>query len=1485
MQSNTPGTESCTPWQLIQNALPLVFNSNHLTHFHCLSEPDTHFKFHNSVVPSRSETELSMPDLFACSTKFLQPLLHSVKKPESSDQIEEVLGANFYDALSFLAVLSSTELHKYVDIIAAEKSVPADVRVVNFGMNATVSMSGFIVGRENESQQIEVYLRRVFEDSLQAGQASDHCPIVLLHGEPGTGKSSLAFRELEKLQKEFDRKKDVYRHIVYGRGAQAVRNGLHAMGLALLGMDSDAPVDKVLGSLKTFLQKQRFVILADDIDTHGAKELLKNVPKSSEPCALILTTQFSDAVCDICLGPTVFQFSGIRLDVLKPQESLELVQFTCLGYQKFEDGTAADFKELLFRHLVTDDWLPKILDKEFGHLPVAVRVFADWLCRQFEGASAGVSSLPQDATTTDSVNPDRASAAIRVHVIVTADALKENWAKAVAEENPVMENSPARGFRGLSATVRLWLYSIDNIKDRNKRDDAICFLKIVSLSDPNDVNLWSLFEPEEPLFFTSSQKLPQRHLQKTFEDRKLAGIRSRTNEALERDKGIRSRTNEALERDNTSRIPLLSELATPTFSFRTFFDQIVEVAPVLKRNTQILQSSSSPSSPMRNDFRPIITMHQLVQKAVLDQLRAKLPESNLIMLALLESRTHSPGHRVDSNLKAYLSDIAHTAHTILHNLETEIFNNIQIYAAEKTFKRLCKMRIDFRIGRERDPQDNRERSLGLAGLFKKLDYDQKSFELASEILKPEKFPEVTLRTLMRVSRRQHDYSEVLNEYKYRWWYILRAQIVRCKDFEADEDSVIGTHELPVDNLQNIDHTERLHYFLTECDELFCKVRAHFQQNEAHSWLNELFISSSPNPPILQLLLEAVFDEGDTELKLQAQTFCRQICDFLNIPEDKRWQPSDNELKELVTAKKHIHDRLMEKKKGMNEPLCHNLNIVEYSRNYIHHLLAESSLQHAMLLEVSEARSRILEAATKWARSSERYSIVTKGNDINCVYRKLLVARCLGAAECFKESMFNFSLSLICYQKYHDEKKNSPLPQAWLDDCLCNMSATLRHMQLVKSNSDNEYSAEAEYLQWLKDGFEGCERKGIDDENIRELQALTFKNSHRCQNCDRNFEGLICPRALHSNDRKIQLIDHYKILTMLLKRQLQGGYFVRPQDVEIGQFAAAEMEQRLQVFRFFVTEQVFDSVPGLFQCDPDIPMVVWKMMLQDLSVPEKCKEPLNFDAENQIDFKNIAAIIATYPQPSQENFDALASSFQNHLENETIRKKFFNLAFFANEEHDWAQRMLQWPTFRQRLDIITEMEEQTRLKANRQHLKILLQSSDIKNFQDEALRFFNSTKNIDALLAHDVLGPVLLLCADCNNTDRLRRFWRMGLANQRSLGSIWPGIMNKEVRERYHKLKESNQAWEYLVSWLDIKKTGYGHSSLLLVNADHTDESRGPSDGAAGEGGGGWGRGASAGGGAAAAARRVAPPSSSKWGRGDPERGGSRWGSGSPPWRS
>ena len=173
---------------------------------------------------------------------------------------------------------------------------------------------------------------------------------------------------------------------------------------------------------------------------------------------------------------------------------------------------------------------------------------------------------------------------------------------------------------------------------------------------------------------------------------------------------------------------------------------------------------------------------------------------------------------------------------------------------------------------------------------------------------------------------------------------------------------------------------------------------------------------------------------------------------------------------------------------------------------------------------------------------------------------------------------------------------------------------------------------------------------------------------------------------------------------------------------------------------------------------------------------------------------------------------------------------------------------------------------------------------------------------------------------------------MGLANQKSLGSKWPGIMNNEISERYHKLKASNPAWELLVSWFGIKKTGViadhtdesrgrsdgvtreggggwdrgasagggaaaaaprfapqqtafcrdwqttGHCSRgdsCWYQQGHTDESIGPSDGVTREGGGGWGRGASAGGGAAAAAPRVSPLSSSKWGRRDPELGGSQ----------
>jgi hypothetical protein len=45
-----------------------------------------------------------------------------------------------------------------------------------------------------------------------------------------------------------------------------------------------------------FLQNQRFVILADDADADALDELLRHVPPSSKPCALVLTSQFGPAI-------------------------------------------------------------------------------------------------------------------------------------------------------------------------------------------------------------------------------------------------------------------------------------------------------------------------------------------------------------------------------------------------------------------------------------------------------------------------------------------------------------------------------------------------------------------------------------------------------------------------------------------------------------------------------------------------------------------------------------------------------------------------------------------------------------------------------------------------------------------------------------------------------------------------------------------------------------------------------------------------------------------------------------------------------------------------------------------------------------------------------------------------------------------------------------------------------------------------------------
>ena len=126
-------------------------------------------------------------------------------------------------------------------------------------------------------------MRPVFESSFNGR----HCPLVVVYGQPGTGKSFLADHVLSRLENEFKANEgegnagavvEEYSCKIQARGRDAVRDGLHKMGLTLydkVGVGASASVDDVLGSdskpqrLRNFLLKKRFVIVADDSDAEG----------------------------------------------------------------------------------------------------------------------------------------------------------------------------------------------------------------------------------------------------------------------------------------------------------------------------------------------------------------------------------------------------------------------------------------------------------------------------------------------------------------------------------------------------------------------------------------------------------------------------------------------------------------------------------------------------------------------------------------------------------------------------------------------------------------------------------------------------------------------------------------------------------------------------------------------------------------------------------------------------------------------------------------------------------------------------------------------------------------------------------------------------------------------------------------------------------------------------------------------------------------
>jgi hypothetical protein len=306
-----------------------------------------------------------------------------------------------------------------------------------------------------------------------------------------------------------------------------------------------------------------------------------------------------------------------------------------------------------------------------------------------------------------------------------------------------------------------------------------------------------------------------------------------------------------------------------------------------------------------------------------------------------------------------------------------------------------------------------------------------------------------------------------------------------------------------------------------------------------------------------------------------------------------------------------------------------------------------------------------------------------------------------------------------------------------------------------------------------------------------LDPFDEKYFQSCQSCQRNFDGLLCPRQIEPI-LKETLIEHYEIHSMLLERKLQGGYFAWHQGIDDACFSRAEVQQRRRVFDFFVTNMTrngLNSDPDLFQCAPEVQQLFWQMMMEDLRAPAKCKGSWGMPAVSEWNLFDLDSTTQQLYPLSLPSLQALLDDFEKVLSDDRTRRNFFKIAF-ATEEQIWVFRVLQCATFDQRAAIITEMEYKTNLKASQHMLKFLFQTTDIKRsqVQQKALDFVSGRK----VTSYDVLAPLILICAECNNRCLLLDYWNNGLIKYKK---EWPGSdLKNQVDVCFRALNSPNLAW-------------------------------------------------------------------------------------------
>ena len=452
-------------WHVLVHASSLIFNNKEWMCVPTIFQP----RFHDSVVIHG----LSPDDLLARCMKKLWPLMNAavsdVYDADGNSNIEQLFNeSEFFDCLSHLAALAS---HPDNSLPRSSGVALELIDTEQAGLSATVT-SHVLTGRDTESSRLDACLQPVFT----LDDSASHCKFVLIHGIPGTGKSLLADSALSRLDTTYKecgsagaggRVVEEYSFKIQARKRDSVRDGLHKMGLSLcgkLGIGSAASFEDVLGSdmkpprLRQFLQRNRFVILADDADEDGLHELLLHLPRSSKPCAVIVTSQYGESLMPhINRSDHKADLIAIELQCFEPDVSLELVEAICC---------CSEYSALRSE---LHPWLTQVLE-QLGQLPLVVRVFAEWLHQEL------TQSLPEGLAF------DLAGLQCR---------WRQEYEKDDGDTDGILGS--VVGSRGLRATVRLALHNLHKLKSPEEYEAIRQVLGLLALCPPVNVP-WSLFD-------------------------------------------------------------------------------------------------------------------------------------------------------------------------------------------------------------------------------------------------------------------------------------------------------------------------------------------------------------------------------------------------------------------------------------------------------------------------------------------------------------------------------------------------------------------------------------------------------------------------------------------------------------------------------------------------------------------------------------------------------------------------------------------------------------------------------------------------------------------------------------------------------------------------------------------------------------------------------------------------------------------------------